>query len=246
MRLLVSVRSAGEAGSAVEGGAEIVDAKEPGRGSLGAVDPATLAQIADALPDGTPLSIALGDLATPIAAAHAMDLLRAVARRPAELYVKIGLAGVIDPGAARSVLEAAVGAARRSPLDPGVIAVAYADHQLAGAVAPAVVLDAAAQAGARGVLMDTWSKHGRSLFAWATRSDVHRWLDGARGRGLLTALAGSLGLDQVALVSALAPDVLGVRGAACEHGRAGVVSARLVRQLAVAIRRGDPALQATG
>lgn len=246
MRLLVSVRSAEEVGAAVDGGAEIIDAKEPGRGSLGAVDPAALAQIAGALPDGMPLSIALGDPATPVAGARAMDLLRVVARRPAKLYVKIGFAGVIDPAAARSMLEATVVAARRAPLEPGVIAVAYADHHLAGAVAPAVVMDAAARAGARGVLMDTWSKHGQSLFAWAAPSDVHGWLDAARGRGLLTALAGSLGLDQVALVSGLAPDVLGVRGAACEHGRAGMVSARLVRQLAAAIRRADPALQATG
>jgi uncharacterized protein (UPF0264 family) len=245
MRLLVSVRSAEEVEAAVAGGAGIIDAKEPGRGSLGAVDAATLTGIADALPDGTPLSIALGDQATVVAAAHAVDLVRAVAHRPVELYVKIGFAGVTDPGAARSVLEAAVGAARRSPLEPDVIAVAYADHQLAGAVDPQALLDAAHQAGARGVLMDSWSKQGRSLFAWASPSDLRRWLDGARGRGLLTALAGSLGLDQVALVSTLAPDVLGVRGAACEHGRAGVISARLVRQLAVAIRQADPALQAT-
>jgi len=242
MRLLVSVRSAEEVGAAVDGGAEIIDAKEPTRGSLGAVDVAELERIADVLPDGMPLSVALGDHATPMAAARAMDLLTAVASRPAQLYVKVGLAGVVEPRVAQSVLETAVGAALASALEPGVIAVAYADHQLAGAVTPGLVVDAAARAGARGVLLDTWSKDGRTLFAWAAQSDVRRWLDGARSRGLLTALAGSLALDQMDVVRALDPDVLGVRGAACEHGRAGVISARLVRQLAAAKGQPDPRL----
>lgn len=245
MRLLVSVRSAGELEAAVEGGAEIIDAKEPTRGSLGAVDSAVLAGIAAALPDAMPLSIALGDHATPAAVARAMDLIRAVPRRPTELYVKVGLAGVAQPATARSVLEAAVEAAQGSPLGPEVVAVAYADHELAGGVAPQVVLEAAAEAGARGVLLDTWSKDGRSLFAWAAQSDLRRWLDGARTGGLLTALAGSLALDQVDLVSALDPDVLGVRGAVCENGRAGVISARLVRRLAAATHQPDPPLKAT-
>jgi uncharacterized protein (UPF0264 family) len=45
------------------------------------------------------------------------------------------------------------------------------------------------------------------------------------------------------LVSALDPDVLGVRGAACENGRAGAVSARLVRQLAAASRQPNQGLR---
>src|SRR5262245_44057895 len=125
MRLLVSVRSAGEVEAAVEGGAEIIDAKEPMRGSLGAVDAAELARIADAVTVGMPLSIAMGDCAAPASAATGMDLLRAVARRPAELYVKVGVAGVNQLAAARSVLEAVVGAARGSPFVPEVVAVAY-------------------------------------------------------------------------------------------------------------------------
>jgi uncharacterized protein (UPF0264 family) len=243
MRLLVSVRSGGEVGAAIEGGAEIIDAKEPTRGSLGAVDAAALALIAKAVPDGMPLSIALGDHATPDAAARAMDLLRAVVHRPGQLYVKIGLAGVVEPSTARSVLRAAVGAARSSALGPGVVAVAYADHRLAETIAPQLVLDAAAEAGAFGVLMDTRSKDGRPIFAWATRSDLGQWLEEARNRGLLSALAGSLALDDMDVVSALDPDVVGVRGAACEHGRAGVVSARLVRQLSAALHRAKPPLQ---
>lgn len=244
MQLLVSVRSAAEVGAAVEGGADIIDAKEPSRGSLGAVDAAALAAIAHAVPDGLPLSIALGDLSAPGAVAGAMELIRAVPRAPAKLYVKVGLAGVAQPELARSVLEAAVDAARQVPQEPDVVAVAYADYEDAGAISPPAVFDAAAAVGARGVLLDTWTKDGRPLFAWAGPSEIRTWLDGARSRGLLTALAGSLSRDHLDLLRRLAPDVFGVRGAVCEGGRSGIISAHLVRQLAGAKARSAPSLEA--
>ena len=61
MRLLVSVRSAAEVASAVAGGADIVDAKEPDRGALGAVSGPVLRAIAARVPAALPLSVALGD-----------------------------------------------------------------------------------------------------------------------------------------------------------------------------------------
>ena len=48
MRLLVSVRAAAEVAPALAGGADIIDAKEPARGSLGAVSPTRLREIAAA------------------------------------------------------------------------------------------------------------------------------------------------------------------------------------------------------
>ena len=64
MRLLVSVRAAAEVAPALAGGAAIVDAKEPARGSLGAVRPEVLRQIASLVPATVPLSVALGDFTT--------------------------------------------------------------------------------------------------------------------------------------------------------------------------------------
>ena len=61
MRLLASVRSAAEAAAALVGGADIVDAKEPGNGALGAVSPRVLLAITAALAGATPVSVALGD-----------------------------------------------------------------------------------------------------------------------------------------------------------------------------------------
>ena len=45
MRLLVSVVSAEEARSALAGGADIVDVKDPGEGSLGAPAPGALSDV---------------------------------------------------------------------------------------------------------------------------------------------------------------------------------------------------------
>ena len=176
MRLLVSVRSAAEVGTAVAGGARIVDAKEPGRGSLGAVDAGTLRAIAGALPPGMPLSVALGDLTAPAALAAALSVLDRIVQRPEELYVKIGLAGIEQPFAARAVLAAAVDAAARTPLRPDVVAVAYADHAGARALRREAITALAGETGVRGVLLDTRGKDGRDIFAWATIHELEDWV----------------------------------------------------------------------
>src|SRR5947209_7857771 len=61
-RLLVSVRSAEEARAALEGGAAVIDVKEPDRGPLGRADPSIWAEVRAAVPMATPVSVALGEL----------------------------------------------------------------------------------------------------------------------------------------------------------------------------------------
>lgn len=240
MQLLVSVRSAVEALAAVAGGADIVDAKEPARGSLGPVDSAALRAIAEAVPDTMPLSVALGELRDPEDAARALATLDGIAVRPSELYVKVGLAGSRDPGRARAVLEAMIDAAGRAPLRPRVVAVGYADHERAVALPIAAVGRLAAEAGAQGVLLDTWGKDGRDAFAWAGPAVIRCWIHTCRAHGLLAAVAGSLSIEGVRAAARLGPDIVGVRGAACEGGRSGTVSAPRVGQLAAALRQGEP------
>src|SRR5262249_27258839 len=61
MRLLVSVASAAEALAALGGGADVVDAKDPHAGALGAVSAEVLHGIRAAIAGARPLSAALGD-----------------------------------------------------------------------------------------------------------------------------------------------------------------------------------------
>jgi (5-formylfuran-3-yl)methyl phosphate synthase len=231
MRLLVSVRSAVEVAAAVAGGADIIDAKEPSLGSLGAVSPATLRAIARALPPALPLSVALGDHCDAASVAGAFAALVGIGSHARETYLKLGLASMRDVTGAASVITAAVEAAARVAGSPAVIVVAYADHAAAEAPPRDVVRRLAAAAGARGVLLDTCVKDGRDLFHHVGRPELRRWVIDAKRDGLLVALAGSLSAEAVERISDLPGDVIGVRGAACAGGREGSVTEDRVRRL---------------
>src|SRR5689334_696643 len=60
--LLVSVRSADEALSALAGGAAVIDVKEPDRGPLGRADVAAWREVRRVVPADVPVSVALGEL----------------------------------------------------------------------------------------------------------------------------------------------------------------------------------------
>ena len=63
-RLLVSVRSAGEAVEALEGGADIIDIKEPGAGPLGEATTQARQAVIHSVAGAAPISAALGELRT--------------------------------------------------------------------------------------------------------------------------------------------------------------------------------------
>jgi uncharacterized protein (UPF0264 family) len=236
MRLLVSVRSAAEVAAAVAGGADIVDAKEPARGALGAVSGHVLREIALGVPAGVSLSIALGDPRDVAALEVAMAALEGLAPRPSRVYVKIGLSTAGDR--AKALLGALVDLASRTAIRPSVIAVAYADHLAAGAPAPETVARLAAATGAEGVLLDTWAKDRGDLFHHLPEPSLRAWIGQARSAELLVALAGSLSIEGVRAVAELPADIVGVRGAACLGGREGVVSEGRVAELKAALAEG--------
>jgi uncharacterized protein (UPF0264 family) len=229
VRLLVSVRSGIEAVRALDGGADIVDAKEPTRGSLGAVDGGVLREIARALPPGAPLSVALGDLAEPdevkaMTAALGLGNLEVA-------YLKVGFAGMGDATRASRTISRLVDTAADLPGRPRVVAVAYADHREAGSPEPSAIAVLARRIGADAVLLDTWTKDGRDLFAWMSPSVLKEWVARVRIAGLAVAVAGSIRENTMATVLDAQPDIVGVRGAACEGGRSGSVRASRVRIL---------------
>lgn len=62
MRLLASVTTPQEARLAMAGGADVIDAKDPARGALGALDSTTLRAIRAVVASNVPLSATTGDL----------------------------------------------------------------------------------------------------------------------------------------------------------------------------------------
>lgn len=234
MRLLVSVRSAAEAGPALLGGADIIDAKDPARGSLGAVSPEALAAIVRRVPSEAELSLALGDLTCMEQAAQIITRLPAFARQ-STTYVKLGFAGVPSPERVGSLLEAALALAREHPLQPRVIAVAYADAGQAESADPESMARVAARSGVAGFLVDTYRKDGRNLLAWMEPRRISALLARGRNAGLITAVAGSLQAEDLPALTLAGPDIVGFRGAACTGGREGRVSQTRVRQLRRAV-----------
>lgn len=228
MRLLVSVRSAAEAAEAAAGGADVVDAKEPAAGALGRVAPEILAAIVERAPARVPVSAALGDVTSE---REILDAFNETGRTPRPLsFVKLGFRGVDHPGQVHRLLVVATAAAAAAPGHPRVVAVAYADTG-SGAPEPERVLEAAAAARVAGILLDTADKRGGSLLAHRSPAWLRAWVARAQSAGCFTALAGSLGAADLVTIRELGADLIGVRGAACEGGRNGRVSAERIRRM---------------
>lgn len=234
--LLASVRDLREIRAAIAGGADIIDLKDPRRGPLGAWGPDRMrAGAAICRAAGVPVSAALGDAGEwPSGSFHPASI---AAARGAGI-VKVGLRGAADPERAVRFLRGAVAAARAA--SPGVVVVAatYAEGETAGALDPRELPGVARRAGADGCLLDTFSKDGRSLLDLMPIPALEGFVAGCRTRGLVCALAGSLGAREVASAARLGADVLGARGALCAGGRTGRLETARVRRFRVAITRG--------
>lgn len=230
MRLLVSVRNAEEARSAVAGGAEIIDAKEPLLGALGPVELGVLREIVQAVNGLRPVSAALGDSGD-------AELLAVAARAAAEagaMFVKVGFADVREMDDVRARLARVMEGALLPSSPCAVVAVAYADWDEVGGAAPSTVLAAAAAEGAMGVLIDTVRKDGAGLFRCLGRAALGSLVREARARSLLVALAGRITVEDLAFAYEAGAEIAGIRGAACEDGREGRVRESRVRELVAA------------
>jgi uncharacterized protein (UPF0264 family) len=223
--LLVSVRSAAEALAALTGGADIIDVKEPSRGPLGAADATTIAEVLDAVNGQTPVTAAGGELADYMARPFWSGNLEIP--RGLDLF-KIGLAGCAAMKDRQRQFQRFI---ERHVGGPLPAAVAYADWQTAGSIEPAAVLQMSVVCGCRALLIDTWGKSAGTVFDHWNTADLAAFIAQARERGLIVALAGSLSLRNMSVAAGLGPDYVAVRGAVCEGGRTGVVSARLVAAL---------------
>lgn len=204
-RLLVSVRSAEEARLAVVGGASIIDVKEPANGSLGRASAATWREVRRALPDDVEVSAALGELSEWSGDGPQDAVPDALAGFN---YLKVGLAG----SGPRWDREWRSLAERLTPPGARWIAVIYSDWETAGAPSPAMIADA--ELPVRGVLLDTRDKSGPAVW----NRELIEVADRFRERGAMLALAGGLTPERMDEIARLRPDVVAVRGAACEGG----------------------------
>jgi (5-formylfuran-3-yl)methyl phosphate synthase len=201
--MLASVRTVEEALLALEGGADIIDLKEPARGALGALDDTTARAIVAALRGRARASATIGDLP----AMDAAELVPA-AERTADTGVDIVKVGFFASPSRAKCAQALAPLTRRVP----VVAVLFADLD------PDIrLLDMLAGSGFAGVMLDTVRKDSGSLRRHFDDTGLREFIRHARSCGLFAGLAGSLREGDIAPLLALQPDYLGFRGALCSR-----------------------------
>lgn len=206
--LLVSVRNVAEAMIALDGGAAIIDVKEPSRGPLGRADDETIAEIVRAVKDRRPVSAAMGEWAAQPTAIPSVGL----------TYIKWGLARCQGEPTWRDALQPTPSPA------PQRVLVAYADWQCASAPSVDEVFEVAAHNPGSVMLVDTHCKDANNvirkakptLLDWLPQAWIVEFCDRCRRAGVKIALAGSLGPAEIAELLPARPDWFAVRGAVCD------------------------------
>jgi uncharacterized protein (UPF0264 family) len=208
-RMLASVADLGEAEQALQLGTDLIDLKDPSRGALGAWPLDRVREAAGRIAGRRPMSATIGDL--PMCPPDVAEAAAAMAATDVDI-VKIGFFGGGDPeGCVEALRPLARSGAR-------LVAVMMADQD------PCLALvGALARAGFWGVMLDTADKRAGGLSTHLSLAALRGFVERAQAQGLLTGLAGSLGLADIAPLAALGPDYLGFRGALCRGDRSGAL-----------------------
>ena len=215
--LLASVTSVEEALAALEGGADVIDLKDPTQGALGALPLAVIRQVVEAVAGRRPVSATLGDL--PMQPQWLVDRAVETAASGVDM-VKIGLFGRENHADSIRALAPLAGRGVR------LIAVLFADDG-----ADFTQLPLLAQSGFCGVMLDTSVKNGQRLTDYLDLRQLADFVAAAHKLAMLAGLAGSLTEADIAPLVSVKPDYLGFRRQLCEnHDRNAALNPRLLAQ----------------
>jgi uncharacterized protein (UPF0264 family) len=202
--LLASVTNKSEALACVSLGADIIDAKNPAAGALGALTAERVRGVRAAVPVHVPVSATIGDPSDdPERAVQSARLMAATGVD----FVKIGF----WPDAEAAGTIRALG--RLSLKDARLVAVLLADRGI-----DLKLIGPLADAGFAGVMLDTCDKRAGALPDIVSAPGLREFVGTVRANGMLAGLAGSLRVEHVPLLLTLGPDVLGFRGGLCFRG----------------------------
>ena len=195
-----------------------IDLKEPSRGSIGRPDLATAHQTYDrclefernSLPQQSlNFSIALGELSE----STDEEIADYCSGFGADVFFKIALAGLEnDP----QWQDRAIRIIQTVGSPSQWILVHYADAEKAQAPTWDEILAVSKQAGCRYILVDTWSKDGRSLLEIMSPETLKHMAAHANAMGLQVAMAGALRAAHMDRLIEIAPSWVGFRSDLCE------------------------------
>lgn len=230
MELLVSAINIEEAKEATKGGADILDVKNPREGSLGANFPWIIKQISDYADNQIIVSTTIGDVPYKPGTVSLAALGSAVS---GSNYIKVGLHGTKNYEEALEVMKAVTRTIKEYDETITVVACGYADAKNTGSVLPEYIPDVAANSGCEVAMLDTYTKDGRRLTDYLTKTQLEEFTTKAHKYNLKVALAGSVNKEDIPLLKELNCDIMGVRGCVCTDNdrNNGTINHQLVQKL---------------
>ena len=216
MKLLVSPLSVDEAIECVKGRADIINVKNPAEGSLGANFPWIIKAIRKEVPFSIPISATIGDVpfkpgTVALAALGAIYC--------GVTYVKVGLPQIHNIAEGVEVMSAVKKTVEVFESPVSVVVAGYAEGAASGFIDPLLIPDITAQSSCDVAMLDTFDKdNGKSLFDHLSVDKLIEFVSKAKELNLKTALGGSLKIEHIPLLKQIQPDIIGIRGAACNQG----------------------------
>jgi len=209
---MVSVTNPDEAVEAVKGGADIIDVKNPAEGALGANLPWITRRIIQCA-GGCEVSATIGDMPNLPGTASLAALAAALLKVD---YVKIGMLGPRNVEEAKILTGTVVRTMNEFKLGAKVVIAGFADYEKQGCVDPMLLPKVAREADAWGVLIDIREKSGRNLFDYYALDEIKKYVQESHKLGLKTALAGSLGKEDMQRIILTGADIMGARRKVCK------------------------------
>jgi hypothetical protein len=134
-------------------------------------------------------------------------------------------------GRAEEFIGAVVRAVKEEFPETCVVIATYSDYERLGTISPFAMAPLAAAAGADVAMVDTGIKDGKSTFEFMSEDALSEFTAMNRRAGLMTALAGSLGFEDLPALKRIDPDIIGVRGMVCGGDRDSSIREDLVDRL---------------
>ncbi|HIP17341.1 MAG TPA: (5-formylfuran-3-yl)methyl phosphate synthase [Methanothermococcus okinawensis] len=230
MILLVSPKDIDEVKEVIEGGADIIDVKNPLEGSLGANFPWVIKETKEITPKDRLVSATVGDVPYKPGTVSLAALGAAISGAD---YIKVGLYGTSCYNEAVDLMEKVVKAVKDVDKNKIVVAAGYADAHRVGAVDPLIIPKIARDSGCDVAMLDTAIKDGKTLFDHLNKRLLSEFIEETHSYGLKCALAGSIKKEEIPTLKEMGCDIVGIRGAACTKGdrNYGRIKKELVREL---------------
>lgn len=214
MKVLISPINRNEAIEAVNGGADIIDVKNPKEGPLGANFPWIIKDVVNHVPKNIETSCTIGEM--PMLPGSISLAARGAASIGVD-YIKAGLSGINSFDRAIKIMKNVVKAVKDYNSKIKIVIVGYADSQKIDSIDPILIPKITKKASADISMIDTAIKNGQSTFNLIEISKIKKFIEKAHKYELKTALAGSLRKVDFEKAKSLDPDIIGLRGAACTN-----------------------------